>query len=751
MEDPWASFSRKILTLFSGDLEVHSTQKNYTDLRILKAGDLKVPEELIKNFLDTYLGKVVLDGVWKPFIELLDTELENGEKLLHFAKSVYKLTRGLFSCLELFNDYPLYLEDRLFQYQSGHFFPICCSFLQETFEAYCTRSSDNNSTSCASELELQKADITLQLLREIVEVLSSLRLTHRVFGVCSAEVAQKAISARMENIRKRFAARYLPPLLAWVRSTVVSWLTHLYRGYLPEPLPRLELSLFSYTYHSFGLMRIEEIFDIIVDYDSEDHASHPALEDLKECLHHTDLKDNLIHRLKSQNEERLLHHGADTSDIITHLQQLTAALRFIDPSGAVLKAVQGDIHSYLRLRPDASRCLINTFVDNDQYMTGILSALPAEDESDSDWEPEPRVSYEKNSYEATIYGSKERFAADYHAVLAETLLLSENCDLDKELRNLELLKARFGEDLFLKCTVMLEDVAESRRLNAILGQRELPLQTLIISKLFWPSLHEELFSPPLLVKRWLSQFDESFQKIKAARCLSYLMNYGTVELELVFGNKTFQYCVSPLLATIIIHFKENDKISSAELATLLAVPPHVIKRKIAFWVNEGVLIEVGDSTYEINQLGPHSPAQTSAICFERDAAIPAEPPQEAEDLELCWKFVVGMLTNIGAMSLKRIYSMLSMCVGESVPKETAIKTYLQKRVIDGHLEYLAGNYSLTTHQKIPNTRAFTRKSISKNTRHYLIIMPCYFTITRLLLLVDLVVKGLKEVLRKTSC
>ncbi|KAJ3615443.1 hypothetical protein Zmor_016414, partial [Zophobas morio] len=397
-------------------------------------------------------------------------------------------------------------------------------------------SSDNNSTSCASELELQKADITLQLLREIVEVLSSLRLTHRVFGVCSAEVAQKAISARMENIRKRFgvfpfaqplkqilslfsaAARYLPPLLAWVRSTVVSWLTHLYRGrnpcsvqlkslpfaqgYLPEPLPRLELSLFSYTYHSFGLMRIEEIFDIIVDYDSEDHASHPALEDLKECLHHTDLKDNLIHRLKSQNEERLLHHGADTSDIITHLQQLTAALRFIDPSGAVLKAVQGDIHSYLRLRPDASRCLINTFVDNDQYMTGILSALPqAEDESDSDWEPEPRVSYEKNSYEATIYGSKERFAADYHAVLAETLLLSENCDLDKELRNLELLKARFGEDLFLKCTVMLEDVAESRRLNAILGQRELPLQTLIISKLFWPSLHEELFSPPLLVKR----------------------------------------------------------------------------------------------------------------------------------------------------------------------------------------------------------------------------------------------------------
>ena len=46
-----------------------------------------------------------------------------------------------------------------------------------------------------------------------------------------------------------------------------------------------------------------------------------------------------------------------------------------------------------------------------------------------------------------IYGSKELFVTEYRSMLGQKLLVSAKFDLNKEKRNLELLKLRFGESV----------------------------------------------------------------------------------------------------------------------------------------------------------------------------------------------------------------------------------------------------------------------------------------------------------------
>ena len=64
-----------------------------------------------------------------------------------------------------------------------------------------------------------------------------------------------------------------------------------------------------------------------------------------------------------------------------------------------------------------------------------------------------------------IYGSKELFVNEYRSLLSNRLLSQFSYDTDKEIRNLELLKLRFGDAPLHQCEVMLKDVGDSKRIN----------------------------------------------------------------------------------------------------------------------------------------------------------------------------------------------------------------------------------------------------------------------------------------------
>ena len=73
----------------------------------------------------------------------------------------------------------------------------------------------------------------------------------------------------------------------------------------------------------------------------------------------------------------------------------------------------------------------------------------------------------------------------FHRLIAK----AELHETTHEVKNLELLKLRFGETSLHHCEIMLRDVEDSKRLN-----KRVPddfLQATVVSQVFWPSLPDD--------------------------------------------------------------------------------------------------------------------------------------------------------------------------------------------------------------------------------------------------------------------
>lgn len=64
-----------------------------------------------------------------------------------------------------------------------------------------------------------------------------------------------------------------------------------------------------YVYETVGQLRMKEMFDIVVDYPE----SRPAVQDVKDCLAHTNLHRKFVAGFKQAIGERLLHAGTTSS------------------------------------------------------------------------------------------------------------------------------------------------------------------------------------------------------------------------------------------------------------------------------------------------------------------------------------------------------------------------------------------------------------------------------------------------------
>ena len=64
-----------------------------------------------------------------------------------------------------------------------------------------------------------------------------------------------------------------------------------------------------------------------------------------------------------------------------------------------------------------------------------------------------------------IYGSQEAFIKVYKQMLDDRLLYAPNVTYEKELKDLELMKLRFGDANLHQCEVMLRDIKDSERIN----------------------------------------------------------------------------------------------------------------------------------------------------------------------------------------------------------------------------------------------------------------------------------------------
>lgn len=353
----------------------------------------------------------------------------------------------------------------------------------------------------------------------------------------------------------------LPALFAWVESTIHRFLIAIVRqsrllhaadrtettqGRATTEAQAILRTVFQrftfYLHQTLGNLRTSELFDIVVDYPE----SKPALDDLKVCLAQTDRRSYVAAQMIAQNARRLLHPGADTKDIIAHYVATIRCLRILDPQGVLLARVAAPVRAYLRAREDTIRNIMAALIDEGGELATELERDPLgatapggqmegaahfggpdDDYTDVNWLPDPidaPPDYRRNRGSdviqllVSIYDSKEVFVKELQVLLGQRLLAVRGYDFEREVRNVEILKKRFGEASLAVCEVMLKDLADSKRIDSLIHSpgaaavrlrrsntltSQPPVHPLIVSRLFWPTFQtpaQRLLLPPRLAK-----------------------------------------------------------------------------------------------------------------------------------------------------------------------------------------------------------------------------------------------------------
>lgn len=77
--------------------------------------------------------------------------------------------------------------------------------------------------------------------------------------------------------------------------------------------------------------------------------------DLGRLLGRTDCRDELVNSAKRALQQRLLHPGVNTNDILTGYVAAIKTIRYLDSSGVLLEQITEPVKQYMRSRADAVR------------------------------------------------------------------------------------------------------------------------------------------------------------------------------------------------------------------------------------------------------------------------------------------------------------------------------------------------------------------------------------------------------------
>ena len=605
----------------------------------------------------------------------------------------------------------------------------------------CHRMSSGDGCEC---------NIIIAVFHEVNRALLEMDLLERLSSDVVAKIVRTKIESHVEETcQGSFTTSHLASLEEWLDRVVMGWVSMLYSS-APLSIPKsntphrlqnndgsgniltsFRQRMCHFLYETYTRARIEQLFNIIIEFPE----SQPALEDLRECLAKTDLRGHLTRSLKTVLKKKLLHLGVNTTDIITAYIAAIRALRVLDASGVLLELVCEPVRHYLRTRDDTVRCIVQSLIDdtsselaeeltkneglcldesifNEMYDGGYNDPDPEELEATWEtWQPDPIDSETHSAYKkgstgsvaysqsrrrktsdiismlVNIYGSKELFVNEYRSLLSNRLLNQFSYETEKEIRNLELLKLRFGEAPLHQCEVMLKDIGDSKRINShlyankekcgssesnenlenvrISGQdflkgNSFDVNAIILSAQFWPQFTamEKLQLPEVVIKS-LERYTKAFEAMKGNRTLVWKTHLGFANIDLEIGKEKKNLTVSPVHAAIIYHFQEKAEWSAEELSLSLKIPMSTLRRRIAFWITQGLIKEVAVDRYALIEEGmsevEHGDVVAPGEDEEAESATKSTKNQRAEELEVFWAYIRNMLTNFESLALDRIY------------------------------------------------------------------------------------------------
>ncbi|KAI0670871.1 ubiquitin-protein ligase [Trametes maxima] len=643
------------------------------------------------------------------------TDYESSGKIDAVVQMIFRLVSWYNSWKPITELGPTILSAYTLAFQT-HIFSIFPPSFSRGFKELIASTFSLSDTSCpppwAIPQELQSTDRsprrdyllwiaceTLGLLERYESLISSVCYEHievHVYGTCA----------------RKWDEPMIPKLRDWMTEKIVPWMIMPYaRGAKNAEEARAMLQGVGsrFDYHvckTLCDLRIQEIFDIIIDYPDSQSAlqdlkvasSRPGFETfeqmminrvrgrLQECLQRVDQRSQLVVTLRKANKKRLLHPGADTKDILTQYVSIIRCLRVIDPPGVLLYKVADPIRKYLRERPDTIRCIVASLVGDGESGESLvdenepiqpLQQMQADDFTDPNWEPEPidagpdfRTNKPSDviSTLVSIYDSKDLFVKELQVLLTQRLLAVRDGNYERERRNIEILKIRFGEAALQVCEVMLRDMTDSRRIDQhVQAQKEGPLHPTIISRHFWPPLQTNSFTMPGQFREIQESYAREYHLFKPDKRLYWLSHLGTIHLDVELQDRTVSAEVPPLEASIAEFFSQKDTWTVDELATeLKSVEKTAILKALTTWIDLGVIKEGDENKYillEIAEATPtKAPARHAPVVEEVTPALVAQQ-QQAEQMKVFWKFIEGMLTNLGSLPLARIQTMLKFAPG----------------------------------------------------------------------------------------
>lgn len=518
-----------------------------------------------------------------------------------------------------------------------------------------------------------------------------------------------------------------------------------------------------------GALRTSELFDVIVEWP----ASAGAIEDLRHFTTHTAARTHVTQSFITVLNQRLLHPGASTVEILQLYISIIRAFHLLDPRGVLLDRIARPIRRYLRDRDDTIKVIVTgllaepSAVDaksrshNNDTLVELSTELskahqlsmendPSElDWDDMNWMPDPvdaAQDYRKSKGAdvidsvVSLFDSKEAFVKELQTLLCDRLIQKRETH-DQEISVLELLKMRFGDPALQACEVMLRDISDSRRVDAVIRNdqklinpehydRLLPRQPMpelhakILSRFFWPAFQDQEFKIPEEVESVRRRYSAGFEAIKASRKLTWLNGLGQVLVELKMGDgREFDEEVTTWQATVIYAFQSpsHDAVTMtvSSLAQQLEMSPALARSACLFWVSKRILTETSRDEFRVlehlpsddeDEYGAYGEdagdanmqsggVSNAAAAAEEAAAAAAKESAEAaamEKMNLYWQFIVGMLTNQGAMPLQRIVMMLKIVVPGGFPfSNEELREFLAGMVSRGKLEIISGgNYKL---------------------------------------------------------
>ena len=498
---------------------------------------------------------------------------------------------------------------------------------------------------------------------------------------------------------------------------------------------RYKETFITYLKQNFMKIKIEKFFDIISQFPD----SSPTLLDIKYCINSYD-PSLFVNSIKSQLSSRLLTPGISTRLIIEIFIRIIKIMKAIEPGSYMLSSISEPIKSYLRMRKDTMQWIITTILSEDDsniledmskaYVRNVKSYdldYLSSDEEPENWEPTygDAADFKSKSTDiisvlVNIFGSPEKFMEQYKRMLSERRITDDNFSLENEIKNLELLKLKFGENLLQSCDVIIKDIKDSMKLNST-DIKDVLINCLVINKNYWPFINNNSFEInniepqidttsglPLTaydnflqeIRKHIDYYKTQFTKKKFCRNLSLYSNVGYANMTLTFRNGEFTFVVSPLSGFIIKMFdKENKamfpKYTIDYIAEKLKADADDVKKKINFWVTKGVLKEILDNEGNVQYFEPNDyfkNVENNDVIIEEEI-YNFEYPVEATNGKLIENSIVSIIKNSGPKNFEQLYKNLIMSYQLDI-SEIKLKDLLGKMTLEQKIFKEGENYKL---------------------------------------------------------